>query len=102
VARAGAADALDQVLPAPRDALPGSRGRHGQVVGGQVVGGQVEQQRAVQGRGQLDGQHVLPAAHDRIYHHSLRLEDARAQTACGQHSSAGQILEIPRSCPAGF
>jgi hypothetical protein len=40
---------------------------------------------------------TLAAAHERIYRHSLPLEDARAQAACGQHSQAGKILEIHRT-----
>src|SRR6478752_4016778 len=36
----------------------------------------------------------LAAAHERIYQHSLVLEDARAQAAYGQHSFVGKILEI--------
>src|ERR1700721_4821639 len=34
----------------------------------------------------------LAAAHERIYQHSLVLEDARAIAAYGQHSSVGQFL----------
>jgi acyl-CoA hydrolase len=41
----------------------------------------------------------LPAAHDRIYQHSLVLEDARAQAAYGQHSSVGKVLEIHQELP---
>jgi hypothetical protein len=41
----------------------------------------------------------LDAAHERIYQHSLRLEDARAQAAYGQHSSVGKILEIHQELP---
>jgi acyl-CoA hydrolase len=37
---------------------------------------------------------TLQAAHERIYQHSLVLEDARAIAAYGQHSSVGKILEI--------
>jgi hypothetical protein len=37
---------------------------------------------------------TLEAAHQRIYTHSLPLEDARAQAAYGQHSQVGKILEI--------
>ena len=37
---------------------------------------------------------ALEAAHERIYQHSLVLEDARAIAAYGQHSSVGKILEI--------
>ncbi|HSR83956.1 MAG TPA: LUD domain-containing protein, partial [Streptosporangiaceae bacterium] len=36
----------------------------------------------------------LEAAHQRIYTHSLPLEDARAQAAYGQHSQVGKLLEI--------
>jgi hypothetical protein len=35
---------------------------------------------------------TLQAARERIYRHSLELEDARAQAAYGQHSSVGKIL----------
>ena len=38
-------------------------------------------------------------ARDRIYQHSLILEDARAQAAYGQHSSVGKILEIHQELP---
>ncbi len=41
----------------------------------------------------------LKAAHERIYTHSLPLEDARAQAAYGQHSSVGKILEIHQELP---
>src|SRR5580693_147288 len=41
----------------------------------------------------------LAAAHDRIYQHSLVLEDARAIAAYGQHSSVGKILEIHQELP---
>ena len=41
----------------------------------------------------------LNAARRRIYEHSLRLEDARAQAAYGQHSSVGKILEIHQELP---
>jgi hypothetical protein len=36
----------------------------------------------------------LEAAHERIYQHSLKLEDARAYAAYGQNSSVGKVLEI--------
>ncbi len=39
------------------------------------------------------------AARERIYQHSLKLEDARAQAAYGQHSSVGKILEIHQELP---
>jgi hypothetical protein len=42
---------------------------------------------------------TLEAAHDRIYQHSLVLEDARAQAAYGQHSSVGKVLEIHQELP---
>jgi hypothetical protein len=41
----------------------------------------------------------LDAAHQRVYQHSLKLEDARAQAAYGQHSSVGKILEIHQELP---
>ena len=42
---------------------------------------------------------TLDAARERIYQHSLKLEDARAQAAYGQHSSVGKILEIHQELP---
>jgi hypothetical protein len=42
---------------------------------------------------------TLQAAHERVYQHSLVLEDARAQAAYGQHSSVGKILEIHQELP---
>jgi YkgG family uncharacterized protein len=42
---------------------------------------------------------TLEAAHQRIYQHSLVLEDARAQAAYGQHSQVGKILEIHQEMP---
>ncbi len=42
----------------------------------------------------------LAAAHQRIYQHSLPLEDARAQAAYGQHSSRIHIVLIRQ--PVGF
>jgi len=42
---------------------------------------------------------TLQAAHERIYTHSLPLEDARAQAAYGQHSSVGKVLEIHQELP---
>jgi hypothetical protein len=42
---------------------------------------------------------TLQAAHERIYQHSLKLEDARAQAAYGQHSQVGKILEIHQELP---
>src|SRR5689334_12878642 len=42
---------------------------------------------------------TLEAAHERIYQHSLKLEDARAQAAYGQHSQVGKILEIHQELP---
>jgi acyl-CoA hydrolase len=41
----------------------------------------------------------LEAARERIYQHSLVLEDARAIAAYGQHSSVGKILEIHQELP---
>jgi hypothetical protein len=41
----------------------------------------------------------LATAHQRIYQHSLPLEDARAQVAYGQHSQVGKILEIHQEMP---
>jgi acyl-CoA hydrolase len=41
----------------------------------------------------------LGTAHQRIYQHSLPLEDARAQVAYGQHSQVGKILEIHQELP---
>jgi hypothetical protein len=37
---------------------------------------------------------TLAAAHERIYRHSLVLEDARAYAAYGQNSYVGKVLEI--------
>ena len=42
---------------------------------------------------------TLEAAHERIYQHSLVLEDARAIASYGQHSSVGKILEIHQELP---
>jgi len=42
---------------------------------------------------------TLEAAHERIYQHSLVLEDARATAAYGQHSQVGKILEIHQELP---
>jgi acyl-CoA hydrolase len=42
---------------------------------------------------------TLEAAVERIYQHSLVLEDARAIAAYGQHSSVGKILEIHQELP---
>jgi acyl-CoA hydrolase len=42
---------------------------------------------------------TLDAAHERIYQHSLKLEDARAQAVYGQHSSVGKVLEIHQELP---
>lgn len=41
----------------------------------------------------------LEAAHERIYKHSLVLEDARAIAAYGQNSSVGKVLEIHQELP---
>ncbi|SNT54934.1 Uncharacterised ACR, YkgG family COG1556 [Asanoa hainanensis] len=42
---------------------------------------------------------TLAEAHERIYQHSLKLEDARAQAAYGMHSSVGKVLEIHQEMP---
>jgi hypothetical protein len=42
---------------------------------------------------------TLEAARDRIYTHSLVLEDARAVAAYGQHAVVGKILEIYSELP---
>ena len=42
---------------------------------------------------------TLEAARERIYQHSLKLEDARAIAAYGQNSSVGKILEIHQEEP---
>jgi hypothetical protein len=42
---------------------------------------------------------TLEAAHERIYKHSLILEDARAYAAYGQNSYVGKILEIHQELP---
>jgi acyl-CoA hydrolase len=41
----------------------------------------------------------LAAARERVYQHSLPLEDARAQATYGQHSYVGKILEINQDMP---
>jgi acyl-CoA hydrolase len=41
----------------------------------------------------------LEAAHQRIYQHSLKLEDGRAMATYGQHSQVGKILEIHQELP---
>jgi acyl-CoA hydrolase len=41
----------------------------------------------------------LDAARERIYQHTLKLEDARAQAAYGQHSYVGKVLEIHQELP---
>src|SRR6202042_3406659 len=41
----------------------------------------------------------LKEAHQRIYQHSLVLEDARAQAAYGQHSFVGKVLEMHQELP---
>src|SRR6201989_2891770 len=45
---------------------------------------------------------TLAAAHERVYQHSLPLEDARAQAAYGQHSQAGKILELHQELPGSI
>ena len=50
----------------------------------------------------VGAQKLVPSlrdAHERVYQHSLVLEDARAQAAYGQHSSVGKILEIHQELP---
>ena len=42
---------------------------------------------------------TLDDARDRIFRHSLKLEDARALAAYGQNSSVGKILEIHQERP---
>jgi len=42
---------------------------------------------------------TLEAAHERIYQHSLKLEDARAYAAYGQNSRVGKVLEIHQEDP---
>jgi hypothetical protein len=42
---------------------------------------------------------TIEAAHERIYEHSLKLEDARAYAAYGQNSRVGKILEIHQEDP---
>ena len=42
---------------------------------------------------------TVEAARERIYEHSLPLEDARAYAAYGQNSSVGKILEIHQELP---
>jgi hypothetical protein len=42
---------------------------------------------------------TLVIAHERIYQHSLVLEDARAIAAYGQHSFVGKVLEIHQELP---
>jgi acyl-CoA hydrolase len=41
----------------------------------------------------------LKAAHERVYEHSLILEDARALAAYGQNSFVGKVLEIHQELP---
>ncbi|HEY2240634.1 MAG TPA: LUD domain-containing protein [Streptosporangiaceae bacterium] len=41
----------------------------------------------------------LATARERLYQHTLKLEDARAQAAYGQHSFVGKILEIHQELP---
>jgi hypothetical protein len=56
---------------------------------------QVKEMKAV--GGQPD--YALEAARQRIYQHSLKLEDARAIAAYGQHSAVGKILETHQEQP---
>ena len=41
----------------------------------------------------------VDAAQERIYQHSLKLEDARAQATYGQHSYVGKVLQIHQELP---
>jgi hypothetical protein len=41
----------------------------------------------------------LATAHERLYQHTLKLEDARMQAGYGQHSFVGKILEIRQELP---
>jgi hypothetical protein len=50
----------------------------------------------------IGAQKLVPspeAARERIYQHSLKLEDARAYAAYGQNSSVGKVLEIHQEAP---
>jgi hypothetical protein len=50
----------------------------------------------------LPGEPIIASAvtaHERIFQHSLVLEDARAIAAYGQHSSVGKILQIHQELP---
>jgi hypothetical protein len=50
----------------------------------------------------VGGQKLVPtldAARERIFQHSLKLEDARAYAAYGQNSYVGKILEIHQELP---
>ena len=50
----------------------------------------------------VGGQKIVPtpeAARDRIFQHSLKLEDARAYATYGQNSFVGKILEIHQESP---
>jgi hypothetical protein len=50
----------------------------------------------------IGAQKLVPtpeAARERIYEHSLKLEDARAYAAYGRNSSVGKILEIHQETP---
>jgi hypothetical protein len=42
---------------------------------------------------------TFDAARERIFQHSLKLEDARAYAAYGQNSAVGKILEIHQERP---
>ncbi|MDX3853930.1 LUD domain-containing protein [Streptomyces sp. AK02-01A] len=42
---------------------------------------------------------TLEVARERVYQHSLKLEDVRAQAAYGQRSSVGKVLEIHQEQP---
>jgi len=50
----------------------------------------------------IGAQKLVPdvdAARERIYEHSLKLEDARAVAAYGMNSYVGKILEIHQELP---
>jgi hypothetical protein len=63
---------------------------------------QAQDMKAIGGQPDYGAQKLVPtlaAAHERIYQHSLPLEDARAQAAYGQHSFVGKVLEIHQELP---
>src|SRR6476469_10278900 len=92
----GAAGAADQVVPGAGDAFGGPGGRFGQ-----VVGGQVEQERAVQGGAELDGEHVevggaevhLAEQHPDVQLGRGRAGSGRAEVAAVQ-GGAGDVAVV--------